>query len=240
MARKSSPTISQEELYPSDDQDFAREEMDDARLLDLEVEQESPFLRGQKRVSVRRGSIPKKTATRLKWTAIAAILIFFGALGVGALYKYGEHSWRFRIDSSDNIDITGTHNVTHAQVMEVLGGDIGRNIFFIPLSQRKAQLEQIPWVESASIMRFVPNRLKVEISERTPVAFARIGPRISADRCRWHAHGAAVGRQEEIFVPRDPWNERQRTAFHSRRTDENLQPVDSRSGCGRRALFPGP
>jgi cell division protein FtsQ len=179
MARKSSPTISQEELYPSDDQDFAREEMDDVRLLDLEVEQESPFLRGQKRVSVRRGSIPKKTATRLKWTAIAAILIFFGTLGVGALYKYGEHSWRFRIDSSDNIDITGTHNVTHAQVMEVLGGDIGRNIFFIPLSQRKAQLEQIPWVESASIMRFVPNRLKVEISERTPVAFARIGPRIS-------------------------------------------------------------
>ena len=63
--------------------------------------------------------------------------------------------------------------------MEVMGGDIGRNIFFIPLAQRKAQLEQIPWVESASVMRFVPNRLQVEIHERTPVAFARVGPRIS-------------------------------------------------------------
>jgi len=179
MARKSSPTISQEELYPSEEQDFAREEMDDARLLDLEVEQESPFLRAQKRVSVRRGSIPKKAATRLKWTVIAATVICVATLGAGALYKYGEHSWRFRLDSSDNIDIAGTHNVTHAQVMEVLGGDIGRNIFFIPLSQRKAQLEQIPWVESASIMRFAPNRLRVEIQERTPVGFARIGPRIS-------------------------------------------------------------
>jgi cell division protein FtsQ len=29
------------------------------------------------------------------------------------------------------------------------------------------------------VMRFVPNRLKVEIHERTPVAFARVGPRIS-------------------------------------------------------------
>jgi cell division protein FtsQ len=62
--------------------------------------------------------------------------------------------------------------------MEVLGADIGRNIFFIPLAQQKAQLEQIPWVESASVMRFVPNRLKVQIHERRPVAFARVGPRI--------------------------------------------------------------
>ena len=69
-------------------------------------------------------------------------------------------------------------NVTKAQITEVMGADIGRNIFFIPLSQQKAQLEQIPWVESASVMRFVPNRLKVEIHERTPVAFARVGPRI--------------------------------------------------------------
>src|SRR6202007_794313 len=59
------------------------------------------------------------------------------------------------------------------------GADIGRNIFFIPLAQQKAQLEQIPWVESASVMRFVPNRLKVEIHERTPVAFARVGPRMA-------------------------------------------------------------
>jgi len=60
-----------------------------------------------------------------------------------------------------------------------MGADIGRNIFFVPLTQQQGQLEQIPWVESASVMRFLPNRLKVEIHERTPVAFARLGPRIS-------------------------------------------------------------
>jgi cell division protein FtsQ len=59
-----------------------------------------------------------------------------------------------------------------------MGADIGRNIFFVPLSERKQTLEKIPWVESASVMRFVPNRLRIEIHERTPVAFARVGSKI--------------------------------------------------------------
>src|SRR2546425_9646213 len=176
MARKT-PTISQEELYLQPDEPV-REELDDARLLDLDAEEESPFLRGQKRVSVRRGSLPKKTATRLTWAAVALGIVFLCGIAVASLYHYGERSWRFRVESSDDIEISGLENVARSQVMEVMGGDIGRNIFFVPLAQRKTQLEQIPWVESASVIRFIPNRLKVEIHERTPVAFARVGSRI--------------------------------------------------------------
>jgi len=177
MARKTGSTISQEDVYPTAGEPV-REELDDARLLDLDVEDESPFLRGQKRVSVRRGSLPKKTASRLTWGAMALTLVVLCGMAVAALYHYGERSWRFRVDSSDDIEISGLDNVTRSQVVEVMGGDIGRNIFFIPLAERKKQLEQIPWVESASVMRFVPNRLRVEIHERTPVAFARVGSKI--------------------------------------------------------------
>jgi cell division protein FtsQ len=176
MARKNSPTILQEELYPPPGE--PERELDNARLVDLDVEEESPFLRGQKRVSARRGTLPKKTLHLLAWSAIALIVACVSSVAGAAVYHYGERNWRFRIESSDDIEILGTHNVPHAQVMEVLGGDIGRNIFFIPLTERKAQLEKIPWVESASVMRFVPNRLQVEIHERTPVAFARLGSRI--------------------------------------------------------------
>ena len=183
MARKSGSTILQEELYPSSAEAVRPGlhdlEMDDARLVDLDVDEESPFLRGQKRVSARRSSLPKKTANGLLWAAVAAAVCCIAALAAAWLYHYGEHSWRFRVESSENIEVTGMQNVTKAQVMEVMGADIGRNIFFIPLAQQKAQLEQIPWVESASVMRFVPNRLNVEIHERTPVAFARVGPRMS-------------------------------------------------------------
>jgi cell division protein FtsQ len=187
VTRKSSATAVQEELYPlprdASDHDAhdapERELFDPARLVDLEAEQESPFLRGQKRVSVRRGSLPKKTANRLMWVVLSlVVLAFLGAAGL-SLYRYGKHSWRFRIESSDQIEVTGAQHVAHAQIMEVMGGDIGRNIFFVPLALRKQQLEQIPWVESASVMRFVPNRLRIEIHERTPVAFARIGAHIS-------------------------------------------------------------
>jgi cell division protein FtsQ len=179
MARKSSPTIEQEELYPSAVATRDPQSLDDARLVDLDVERESPFLRGQKRVSARRGPFPKKALSRLKYLALAVALLCVSAVVSAAVYHYGERSWRFRIDSSDDIQIDGTQNVSRAQVMEVMGGDIGRNIFFIPLAERQAQLEKIPWVESAGVMRFVPNRLRIEIHERNPVAFARIGSHIS-------------------------------------------------------------
>jgi len=63
-------------------------------------------------------------------------------------------------------------------VMDVFGADLGRNVFFVPLDERKKQLEEIPWVESAAVSRLLPDRLTVYIRERTPVAFVQIGSRI--------------------------------------------------------------
>src|SRR5690242_16758800 len=110
MARRTASTL-QEELYPPPDEPV-RDSMEDARGLDLDGEQESPFLRGQKRVSVRRSSLPKKTATRLAWISALCIVLFFGVVGAAAMYRYGEHSWRFRVESSDDIETDGLENVT--------------------------------------------------------------------------------------------------------------------------------
>jgi cell division protein FtsQ len=176
MARRSVPPAQDDlELVPSEE--FVPT-LDDARLVDLEAEEESPFLRAQKRVPVRRGSLPKKAVTKLKLLGIAASVMTLAAAFAAMGYHYGAHSWRFLIQSSDDIEITGLHNVSRPQIMDVLGGDLGRNVFFVPLDERKQQLERIPWVESAAVMRFLPNRLKVEIQERTPVAFVRMGERI--------------------------------------------------------------
>jgi len=176
MARRDSATI-QEELYSTPDEP-ARDDLDDARLLDLDAEQESPFLRAQKRVPARRSPLPKKTAAKIFWAMLAIAMAAIFCVGAAALYHYGQHSWRFRLNSSDDIEMAGLGNVTRGQIMEVMGGDIGRNVFFIPLDQRQKQLEQIPWVESASVMRFAPDRIKIAIHERTPVAFARIGSKV--------------------------------------------------------------
>jgi cell division protein FtsQ len=161
-------------------------DFDDSELLinreDMDLDEageEVQFLRTQRRVPVRRSSIPKKAASQLKIAGvIAAVVVACGALSAWA-YSYGIHSWRFRIDSSDAVEIAGVRNASRAHVMEVAGADIGRNIFFVPLDERKKQLEQIPWVEEATVMRLLPNRESVTIRERTPVAFAQIGSRIS-------------------------------------------------------------
>jgi cell division protein FtsQ len=136
------------------------------------------FRRAPRRVPVRRGAVTKKVANRLKIAIVALIVV--GALGTVAasLYSYGKHSWRFRIESSDNIQITGNKHVSRAQILQVMGGDIGRNIYFVPLDDRRKSLEQIPWVQSASVMRLLPNHLRVDIQERTPVAFIQFGQRV--------------------------------------------------------------
>jgi cell division protein FtsQ len=181
MARNNGPLIPDEDIAtrpgsqapsPSDDPSL------DARFLDLDAEEQSPFLRGQKRVPVRRGALPKKAASRIKIAAIVlAVAAAIGAAGV-VVYNYGTHSWRFRLESSDQIEIKGIENVSRRQIMDVVGADIGRNVFFIPLEERQRQLEQIPWVESANVSRLLPNRLRIVIQERTPVAFVQIGAKI--------------------------------------------------------------
>src|SRR5271166_4891756 len=102
MARKSGSTILQEDLYPPSAEgarqgvhDLNRHdlEMDDARLVDLDVDEESPFLRAQKRVSARRSTLPKKTANGLLWAAVAAGVVCLAGLAMAGLYHYGERSW---------------------------------------------------------------------------------------------------------------------------------------------------
>ncbi len=146
--------------------------------LDEEEGDGQQFRRAPRRVPVRRGAVTKKVAHRLKIAIIA--LIVLGAVGTVAayLYSYGMHSWRFRIESSDDIQITGNKHVSRAQILQLMGGDIGRNVYFVPLDDRRKVLEQIPWVRSASVMRLLPNHLRVDIQERTPVAFIQFGQRI--------------------------------------------------------------
>jgi cell division protein FtsQ len=146
---------------------------------DFQTEEEPQFLRSQRRVPVRKGPVTRKTANRLRIVLVIAIVLGSVAASSAGLYSYATHSWRFRVDSGDNIETAGLQNVTRAQVLEVMGGDIGRNIFRVPLDERRRQLEEIPWVESATVMRLLPAVLRVEVTERKPMAFVRIGSKVA-------------------------------------------------------------
>ncbi|HEX2919416.1 MAG TPA: FtsQ-type POTRA domain-containing protein, partial [Edaphobacter sp.] len=89
-----------------------------------------------------------------------------------------ERDSRFRITGSEDIQATGLGQVSRADLLPIFGADIGRNIFFVHLNDRRKQVEQIPWVEHATVMRLLPDQIRVSVVERTPVAFVRQGQQI--------------------------------------------------------------
>jgi cell division protein FtsQ len=143
-----------------------------------EDEDDRPVARRRAGVRVRFRGLP---AT--KWGRIFAACGLVVVLGMGfATYlmakSYLLHDERFVIPSSSAIEFDGNVHVTRAQLLGIFGGDVDRNIFTVSLDERRAELERLPWVANATVMRLLPNRMRVSIGERTPVAFVRQGNRI--------------------------------------------------------------
>jgi cell division protein FtsQ len=121
---------------------------------------------------------PASTAGRVFLT-LGAILVL-GGLGTASLLlaRFIERDARFRIAGSSNIQAAGLTELSRADLIPVFGEDIGRNVFFVPLSERRRELEGIPWIEHATVMRVLPDQLRVSVVERKPVAFTQHGQTI--------------------------------------------------------------
>jgi cell division protein FtsQ len=110
---------------------------------------------------------------------LAALGLLGGlATCVSLFITFLNNDARFRISGANYIEAAGLTEVSRAEMLPVFGEDIGRNIFFVPLSERRRQLEELPWVEKATVMRLLPNQIRVSIVERQPVAFVRQGTQI--------------------------------------------------------------
>ena len=121
---------------------------------------------------------PASTVSRVFLTA-TALLVLGGFTTAGlVLARYLERDARFRIAGSSNIQATGLAELSRADLLPVFGEDIGRNVFFVPLNERRRQLEQIPWIERATVMRVLPDQIRVTVVERKPVAFTQHGAQI--------------------------------------------------------------
>ncbi len=146
---------------------------------DFPEDEDAPAGRRQRGVKLRlRWGLPKT-----KWGRIATGLALLMLAGVcaGALWLAQTmvmHDSRFFIQSASSIEIQGNEHLTRDELVNIFGQDLERNIFHVSLAERRAQLQQLPWVQQATVMRLLPNRLRVLIVERTPGAFVRQGSRI--------------------------------------------------------------
>ena len=125
-----------------------------------------------------RGGIPRSIVGR----SLAGVAVLAG-LGAAIASMWGVRSLlltnpRLVLASSSAITITGNNHLSRAQLLTVFGEDVDRNILTVPLAERRVQLERLPWVEHATVMRLLPDHFRVAIAERTPVAFVRQGSTI--------------------------------------------------------------
>jgi cell division protein FtsQ len=159
---------------------------------ELLADEEPRYLRRQKPLEIRR----KKFGGR-SWLFYRRVLIWtvVGAAGVTMTIVAGRfllYSPQMLLLKSDQIELLGNHIVSREAVLQPFARDRNRSVLRIPLDARRSQLEQLPWVESASLQRILPNRIRVELTERTPVAFLRNGNELALI----DAHGVILDRPE--------------------------------------------
>ncbi len=148
--------------------------MEDDRLetgMDLEPDQEPQYLRRQKRVEVRKRLDGRKFARLRIPLAVFCVLLVLGSAAWG-VSRFALSGPGFRLREA-TLEITGAKYVARSQVADRFQNDLGKSTFAIPLEERRASIEQIPWIERADVARLWPDRIRVVLHERTPVAFVR-------------------------------------------------------------------
>jgi cell division protein FtsQ len=136
---------------------------------------------------------PKETARkarfRLVWRGLVGATLFSAAL-VGLLAGWQEvrrflmRDTQFLVapapaedEESPALESAGLKNAARTQVVSVFRPDYGRSLYLLPIQERRLQLLGNPWIAEASVMRLWPNRIRVTVTERVPVAWVQIpGP----------------------------------------------------------------
>jgi cell division protein FtsQ len=163
---------------------------DDSYRADTVHEDEPRYLRRQKPVEIRRKKFGGKSASFYRrafvFGVVATGLITAAALASDFLY----HSPQIALLKPEQIELTGNHVVSRDAVLQQFVRDRGRSVLSIPLDARRSALEELSWVDTANVQRILPNRIRVEITERTPIAFLRNGTELSLI----DAHGVILDR----------------------------------------------
>jgi cell division protein FtsQ len=163
MQRNSSPAAADQERYRPE----------------LVADDEPRYLRRQKPVEIRRKKFGGKSWSFYRrmfvWTLVGIALV---ALAV-VVARFLLYSPQLLLLKPDQIEVTGNHIVAREEILKLFIQDRNRSVLRVPLDARRAEIQQLPWVEEASVQRILPNRLRVFITERTPVAFFRNGSELT-------------------------------------------------------------
>jgi cell division protein FtsQ len=157
---------------------------------DLLANEEPKYLRRQKPLPIKRRKFGRKSLNSFLrvtlWAGAGLVCVWSAYSGARFLLAAPE----MKLTHPEQVGIAGNHFVSRAAVLQSFVADRGKSILRVPLAERRAQIESLPWVEHATVRRVLPNRIQVDIVERTPVAFLREG----SDMLLIDSHGVILDR----------------------------------------------
>jgi cell division protein FtsQ len=162
----------------------------DAYPQEVLADEEPKYLRRQKPLEIKRRKFGKKAWKTYLRVAFWSVIALAAAGTTYALGHYLLVSPEMALIHSDQVQVKDNQYVPKGRILEIFAVDRNRSVLRIPLNERRRQLETIPWVDQATVRRALPNRIEVEITERTPIAFLREG----SDLALVDVHGVILDR----------------------------------------------
>jgi len=142
-------------------------------------EDEPRYLRRQRPVEIRRKKFSGKTWSFYRRMLVLGAVAVAGLTAAGVSGEFLLYSPKVALLKPDQLELTGNRIVAREAVLQQFAHDRGRSVLRIPLDARRSAIEELPWVESASVQRILPNRIRVELTERSPIAFLRNGTELA-------------------------------------------------------------
>ncbi len=136
---------------------------------DVAAQQDKRFRRSESRPARRR---LKKLAWKAGFIA-AGVLMALGLLGVA-----GSAVLHSSALSVSTVAIRGNVRLSTGEVEALLAGLRGQGIFFVDFEEYRKRLMDSPWVANVTLARVLPGTIVVQITERAPMAVARLGQQL--------------------------------------------------------------
>ncbi len=137
-------------------------------------------LGGKRGNSVRRkrrksaGSLTGAGQSIVKIIMTLMTLSFIAVLGVGLLYGYRFITSHPYFELKE-IHVTGNNRLSYGDILNSGNVGLGLNCLDMNVAEVEENLSANPWVQSIVVRREFPNRLRIDVIEKTPMFWLRQG-----------------------------------------------------------------
>lgn len=117
----------------------------------------------ERRITVKRAQGRRRL--RILGVLVALVLVGFVAFGIS----------RSPILAVNTIVVTGATQTEEEAILDAAGIDDGDPLLWTDLGAAERRIEELPWIATASVKRDLPRTVRIEVTERSAIAWVR-GP----------------------------------------------------------------